>query len=258
MSTLHDFVLHLPLVSTCCAGFFGATLFKRYIAKGGGPHLLWWGIGMLTYGAGTLTESLTTLFGWHPVVFRLWYITGAFMGGYPLAQGSIYLLMSRSFADWSARVVTTIIGGGAVLMFLTPLDVTLAEPHRLSGRVIEWSWIRAISPFINLYSVFFLVGGAAVSATRFRRHPATRNRYLGNILIAVGAILPGIGGTMTRMGMVEALYVTELIGLIFIFAGYRLCVAPPPSPPASTGAHVSIARRSKDHETLPDLHESST
>jgi hypothetical protein len=183
---------------------------------------------MLTYGAGTLTESLTTLFGWHPVVFRLWYITGAFMGGYPLAQGSIYLLMSRPFADWSARAVTSIICVGAVLMFLTPLDVTLAEAHRLSGRVIVWSWIRAISPFINLYSVFFLVGGAVVSAMRFRKHPATRHRYLGNILIAVGAILPGIGGTMTRLGMVEALYVTELIGLVLIFSGYRLCIAPAP------------------------------
>lgn len=228
MSTLHRAVLHLPLISTCCAIVFCIVLFRRYAAKGGGPHLLWWGIGMATYGAGTLTESLTTLFGWHPFVFRLWYITGAFMGGYPLAQGSIYLLMSKPFADWSARIVSTCILLGAVLVFLTPLDVSQAETHRLSGRVIEWSWIRALSPFINLYAVFFLVGGAAVSAMRFRKHPSTRNRYLGNILIAVGAILPGIGGTLTRFGFVEALYVTELLGLLLIFSGYRLCVARTP------------------------------
>lgn len=226
MSTLHQAVLHLPIISTCCATFFCIVLFRRYAAKGGGPHLLWWGIGMATYGLGTLTESLTTLFGWHPVVFRLWYITGAFMGGYPLAQGSIYLLMSRTFADWSARIVVSLIFVGAVLVFATPLNPALAETHRLSGRVIEWSWIRALSPFINLYSVFFLVGGAVVSAMRFSKHPATRNRYLGNILIAIGAILPGIGGTMTRFGMVEALYITELLGLLLIFSGYRLCVAP--------------------------------
>ena len=41
-------------------------------------------------------------------------------------------------------------------------------------------------------------------------------------LIAVGAILPGIGGSFTRFGYVEVLYVTELLGLLVIWAGYRL------------------------------------
>jgi hypothetical protein len=46
-------------------------------------------------------------------------------------------------------------------------------------------------------------------------------------LIAVGAILPGIGGAFTRFGHTEVLYVTELLGLLFIYAGYRLNVALP-------------------------------
>jgi outer membrane receptor protein involved in Fe transport len=62
---------------------------------------------------------------------------------------------------------------------------------------------------------------------RFRRAPTLRHRYLGNILIAVGALLPGIGGSLTRAGMVEALYVTELAGLLLIFAGYRKCITVP-------------------------------
>ena len=33
---------------------------------------------------------------------------------------------------------------------------------------------------------------------------------------------PGIGGTFTRFGHVEVLYVTELIGLLVIWVGYRL------------------------------------
>jgi hypothetical protein len=150
------------------------------------------------------------------------------LGGYPLAQGSIYLLMNRRFADRSAWVASTFIVLAAILVFLTPLNLALVEAQRLSGRVIEWEWVRLLSPFINLYAVFFLVGGAAVSAWRFRSQPDSRGRYLGNILIAIGALLPGIGGTMTRAGLVEALYVTELVGLLLIFAGYRKCVAAPP------------------------------
>ena len=82
-----------------------------------------------------------------------------------------------------------------------------------------------ISPFFNLYAVIFLVGGAITSAVRFRRAAQLRHRYIGNILIAVGAILPGIGGSMTRAGYVEVLYVTELLGLLLIFWGYRMNIA---------------------------------
>lgn len=230
MSLLHSLVLHLPLLSTLVAFSFAFELIRRRREKGGGPHLLWWGIGMVTYGLGTLTESVTTLFGWHPFVFRTWYVVGAFLGGYPLAQGSIYLLMSRRFADWSARIVSTVIVLAAVLVFLTPLDTSLAEPHRLSGRVIVWKELRLISPFLNLYAVGFLAGGAVLSALRFRSAPELRSRFHGNVLIAVGAILPAVGGTFTRFGWVEVLYVTELMGLLLIFAGYRACLASPQPP----------------------------
>ena len=47
----------------------------------------------------------------------------------------------------------------------------------------------------------------------------------GNALIALGALLPGIGGTATRAGYVEVLYVTELAGLLLIWLGYRQIAA---------------------------------
>ena len=70
--------------------------------------------------------------------------------------------------------------------------------------------------------MIFLVGGAIVSAVRYRRTRETYSRFIGNVYIAIGAILPGIGGAFTRFGHTEVLYVTELIGLLCIFAGYRL------------------------------------
>lgn len=222
LSQLHTAVLYLPVVTTVLSAFFCYQLFSRYRAKGGGFHLLWWGIGMATYGIGTFTEAYTSILGWNETVFRCWYIAGAFLGGYPLAQGSIYLLMKRRFAHRSAIVVSSLIALASIFVLLTPVDPSLAEAHRLSGKVMEWSWVRLISPFFNLYAVAFLVGGAVVSALRFRRAPSLRDRYVGNILIAVGAILPGIGGSLTRAGYVEALYVTELIGLCLIYGGYRL------------------------------------
>ncbi|MEZ5419931.1 MAG: hypothetical protein R2708_21660 [Vicinamibacterales bacterium] len=56
-----------------------------------------------------------------------------------------------------------------------------------------------------------------------------------NVFIAVGAILPGIGGTATRMGHVEVLYVTELVGMLLTWTGYRLSDAALPGADAGAG-----------------------
>jgi hypothetical protein len=53
---------------------------------------------------------------------------------------------------------------------------------------------------------------------------------MGNVAIALGGLLPGIGGTFTRFGYVEVLYVTELAGLLLIYLGYRLNIAVPRLP----------------------------
>jgi hypothetical protein len=74
--------------------------------------------------------------------------------------------------------------------------------------------------------VTFLIGGAIYSALKFRKLPGMRNRTIGNWLIAIGAILPGIGGTATRMGHVEVLYVTELVGILLIYLGFRFATSP--------------------------------
>jgi hypothetical protein len=217
-------VYWIPIATTIVAGFFSTIVLRRYRERGG-THLLWWGVGLVLYGVGTLTESLTTIFGWNEWVFRAWYVTGALCGGAPLAQGTVYLLMKRRTAHLLAAALVAAIVTGAVLVFLSPIDFSAVEAHRLSGKPLGWQQIRMLSPFINTYAAIFLIGGAIVSAFRYRSQPAKRHRYLGNIFIAAGAILPGIGGTFTRFGHVEVLYVTEFIGLLLIYAGFRLNIS---------------------------------
>ncbi|MEJ2483583.1 MAG: hypothetical protein P8049_10850 [Gemmatimonadota bacterium] len=215
-------VVHfIPIITSIFATWFGFVLLRRY-RKRGGLHHLWWSIGAFAYAAGTITESLTTLLGWHEPLFRSWYISGALFGGFPLAQGTVYLLFSRRTAD-------------------RPIDMSLVEPYRLSGKVMEWQWVRAFSPFINLYAVTFLIGGAIYSALKFRKVPGMRNRTIGNWLIAIGAILPGIGGTATRMGHVEVLYVTELVGILLIYLGFRFATSPTVEATEAGEAELSTA-----------------
>lgn len=230
-------VYWIPFATTAVAMVFATIVLRRY-AERRGTHLLWWGVGLVIYGIGTITESLTTLVGWNERVFRAWYISGALCGGAPLAQGTVYLMMKRRTAHVLSLLLVTAIAVGALFVILSPINYGLVEPHRLSGRVLGWHSVRMVSPFINTYAAIFLIGGAIVSASRYRSQPHKRNKYVGNILIAIGALLPGIGGTFTRFGHVEVLYITEFVGLLLIFAGYRKNVAAPPAPanhPAAIG-----------------------
>lgn len=214
-------VYYVPIATTIVAVAFATIVLRRHASRRSGPHLLWWGVGLILYAVGTLTESLTTLIGWNEWVFRSWYISGALCGGAPLAQGTVYLLMRRKVANVLAVLLVATIATASVFVFLSPIDHAAVDPTRLSGRALAWQGIRLVSPFINTYAAIFLIGGAIYSAARYRSIADKRHKVVGNVLIAVGALLPGIGGTFTRFGHVEVLYVTEFVGLLLIFAGYR-------------------------------------
>ncbi|MBM3515479.1 MAG: hypothetical protein FJX59_17460 [Alphaproteobacteria bacterium] len=86
-----------------------------------------------------------------------------------------------------------------------------------------------LTPLINGYAVVFLIGGAIYSASMFMRKVqiGAGHRAVGYTLIAFGATMPGIGGTMAKVGIVEALYLGEFIGLLFIWAGFEINVRAP-------------------------------
>ncbi len=213
-----DFV---PIATTVIAAAFASKLWKHW-RRNPQRYLFWWALGVTLYGVGTLAEAATTLLGWHEPIFRLWYVSGALLGGAPLAQGSVYLLLDRRTADRLAVALVTYIGIATAFVLTTPVDPGLGG-DRLTGRVMTWSWVRLFSPLVNLYAFVFLVGGAAWSAWRYwRRSDRPRARVVGNALIAVGALLPGIGGTFTRLGHVEVLYATEFVGIVLIWLGYRV------------------------------------
>ena len=218
-------VHYIPIATTVLAVVFAAVILPHAARKGWPAYLTWWAVGVVAYGAGTLTESVTTLASWNEPTFRAWYIAGALLGGAPLAQGTVYLLLKKRTADVLSVLLVAVIVVASACILVAPVNPPTVDLHRLSGEVFGWQWVRAFSPFINLYAFAFLFGGAVWSAWQYKGHPESRSRYVGNILIAVGALLPGIGGSFTRFGMVEVLYVTELIGLSLIFAGYLVMKA---------------------------------
>ncbi|HEY1032118.1 MAG TPA: hypothetical protein VGD89_10115 [Flavipsychrobacter sp.] len=212
----------LPLATTLFCIFFFIELYQHWRKNTTSLHIMWWTIGVFFYGAGTVSESIHALGGYSPVNFKAWYIFGALLGGAPLAQGTVYLLMKRKTAHRLSVALVSVIATTILLVILSPLEpVTRGADVKLSGRLLEWSFIRALTPIINLYAFVFLVGGAIYSAMLYYRTVIDKSKFWGNVLIAAGGLLPGIGGSASKFGYIEVLYVTEFIGICLIHAGYQ-------------------------------------
>src|SRR5690606_36039994 len=131
-----------------------------------------------------------------------------------------YLHLKRKTANILSAITVPIIIITSILIVLSPVDISVMDNFKPSGGILGWKWVRLMTPFINIYAVIFLIGGAFYSAYKYLKSGELLNRAVGNTSIAVGAIMPGIGGTLAKAGYVEALYIGEFVGLIFIWIGY--------------------------------------
>ncbi len=223
----------VPLISSTLSFVFAVFIFKRY-ADRKGTHLLVWGIGMVFYGIGGFCEVYYGALGWNPLIFRMWYLTGAILVAAWLGQGTVYLLVKRNWANALAALL--ILGSvyAAFRVFTAELDPTLmiSSVHtgsELSGDAIVSPGVREplpLSLIFNLYGTVALVGGAIYSAFIFWRKRILLHRTLGNLMIAVGALLPAFGGIFSKIGIPGALYLGELFGVILLFAGFIRSTTP--------------------------------
>jgi len=220
----------LPMTSAVVSLVFAALVLRRYLVRRG-PHLLLWGIGMVFYAIGGACEAYYGAFGWNALVYRTWYLVGAILVAAWLGQGTVYLLARRRWANVLMVVLGLASVYAAVRVLTATLDPTLMTTSvhtgsELSGHAIVTGGVRMLTPFFNFYGTATLVGGALYSAWIFWRKRVLLHRTLGNILIAVGAMLPAFGGTFSRMGLPSALYLTELLGTVLMFAGFIRATTP--------------------------------
>ncbi|MBI5158259.1 MAG: hypothetical protein HZA58_09680 [Acidimicrobiia bacterium] len=208
----------VSVATSVLAAAFATDLARRWARDRSRRHLAWWAAGVVAYGLGTLAAAVVERNGWSPGWFRTWYIAGAILGGVLLAQGTAYLVHRRDTADRLAASVVVLTVGTAAALMLSP--VAPLRGDELAGRSIDWAWVRAFTPILNLYAVGYLVGGAILSARRLHRDLGiTGRRITGNVLIALGGLTPALGGFASRLGGDEALPPTLLVGLVLIWIG---------------------------------------
>ncbi|MGC8855250.1 MAG: hypothetical protein ACP5QU_00450 [Anaerolineae bacterium] len=220
----------VPLTSSLLSFALAVSMLRRF-AERKGMHQLFWGMGMIFYGIGGFCEFYNGAFGWNPLVFRLWYLFGAVLVAAWLGQGTVYLLARPK---WAKTLMVLLVLGSLFAfyrVFTAQLDPTLMAGagqagSELSGRAIVTPGVRVLTPFFNLYGTLALVGGAAYSAFIFWRKRVLLHRAIGNVLIAVGAMLPAFGGLFSRLQIPGALYLGEFFGVILLFLGFWRATTP--------------------------------
>lgn len=223
---------YLSIFSTIITFIFTVAVLNRYRAKGG-THLLLWGVGLILYGLGTLSEVILS-FVYVPFALKIWYLTGAMLTAAWLGEGTIHLLVRKPGV---ARVLDIVLGlislAALVLVFAAPINPVAASTFNTArpvsaqyGELLSRSGLIILFTIVlNIYGTLALVGGALYSAFLFWRKKVLINRLFGNILIAAGALMPAMGGSFLKAGLPDWLYLSELIGVILMYIGFTQATA---------------------------------
>lgn len=225
---------YISILSTIISFVFAAAVLNRYRYKKP-KYLLFWGIGLILYGLGTLTEVILG-FTYSTLALKIWYLTGAMLTAAWLGQGTVFLLVRRrGLAEGLATVLVVVSLIAAVLVLMAPVT-SAAETYNPSQPVstqykdilVRTTPVIILTILLNIYGTVGLVGGALYSAFLFWRKKVLVNRMLGNILIAAGALMPAMAGTLIQAGLVDWLYVSEFFGVILMYLGFLQATAPAP------------------------------
>ncbi len=201
------------VVSLCCMAVIGKDTIRRPR-----PDRVVWTIAFGIFAIAAGSEVLGTLSGWTPAIVRVYYLTGAVLVVGYLALGELYLLAGKRIAKFAPGVTLLLTALAITLVVNAPINESLLanDGWEALGRN---TGLTAVTMLLNIGGSIVLIGGALWSAWKFRKLGTQRRRMIGCILIALGTFFVASGGTLTRLGQREYLYISMSIGIVIIFAG---------------------------------------
>lgn len=201
------------VLAACLAVGFGINLARRF-QRSHAPVYGWWTISFLFYGAAFVMEAITIGSNWHLVwQYQIYMVSSAGLVG-AMSAGTIYLAFpgSRIPRLYSAYVSLAVVSLAAFAVIYPP--------------VLHGSWFALnsgknaiVGPAQVSYLLLSAVGGPIVVLGALWSWWKTRRHY--TLLIAIGALIPSLAGTVASQGAGLSLFpMLNIVGLIVIFLGY--------------------------------------
>ena len=211
-----------PLLAAAVALVFAGQLARQWVARRR-PYQLLWSLALGMYAVASVVAAAGVMRGWTAIDFRLYWALGAVLNVPFLAAGELELLVR----DRTVHVVADL-----VLVFLVAYVVatlrqapihTEALAQRLpSGKHVfgDGTAAHRLPQLISIPSYTLLLGGALWSAWRMRGRPELKDRFVGTLLIALGATIVAGGATFAAYGNLPGFCLTLVAGIAVMFVGF--------------------------------------
>ncbi|MGZ5307330.1 MAG: hypothetical protein ACXWEG_11410, partial [Actinomycetota bacterium] len=192
-----------PLVAAAVAFVFAVLLARQY-AQRRRPFQMLWAIALLMYAAASVAVAIGALNGWSRLAFEVYWVFGAVLNVPFLAAGELQLLVRNRTVELALDVVLVFLVAYAFSVVRgAAYDAHALTQQLPSGKDVfgDGTPAHRLPQLISIPSYLVLVGGTLWSAWRMRGRPELKDRFVGTLLIAIGAtIIAGFGSTFAALG----------------------------------------------------------
>jgi hypothetical protein len=232
-----------PLVAAAVAFVFAALLVRQY-AERRRPYQLLWAISLAMYGAASIAAVVGVLHGWSPFDYRVYWALGAVLNVPFLAAGELELLLRNRAAHIAIDLVLVFLVAYTVgVLRNASLDAAALAERLPSGKDVfgDGTPAHRLPQLISIPSYVILLAGALWSAWKMRASPELKDRFIGTLLIVVGASVVAGGATFAAYGNLPGFCITLVVGIVVMFVGFLRASRPMrPAVPESDAAISSV------------------
>jgi hypothetical protein len=226
-----------PLLAALIALSFAGLLMRQWLERRRTYQAIW-AVALLMYAVACFEVFLGGLGGWTSGEFRVYWLLGAVLNVPFLALGELELLVKHKGVRTAMYVITVFVTAYAIARVRTAgIHSTALGEDLPSGKEVfgDGTPAHRLPQLISIPAYAVLVGGAIWSAMKMRGRIDLRDRFVGTLLIALGAtVIAGFGSAFAALGYLAAFTISLLVGIAIMFWGFLRASRRTPAPSSAS------------------------